>query len=198
MLPGKRLCCSPVLRTILGLRSVFTRSFACVTAQAPPCGGRKCEHTRASMRRCGPARTLPSPRFQAVPTVRRVPDTRRDWSPSVFQTMRSRAVIAHPPVTDAATGPRTPPRPRCAMQRLAEESQPRHARRVDQYESIRRRTAAGAERHPVAPCPGAPWARTSFTSPATRAPSQDAPAARWETTGISEVIPARRGRFWAV
>jgi transposase len=50
-----------------------------------------------------------------------------------------------PPLAESAPGPLTPHRPRRAPQRQAELSQRRHTRRVEQYETIRRLTAAGAD-----------------------------------------------------
>lgn len=54
------------------------------------------------------------------------------------------------PLAETAPGPLTPHRPRRGPQRQAEASQRRHARRVEQYEMIRRLTAAGADANDIA------------------------------------------------
>jgi transposase len=51
-------------------------------------------------------------------------------------------------------GPLTPLRPRCGQRRAAEASRQRHARRVEQYEAIRRLHAAGADVADIARCVG--------------------------------------------
>jgi transposase len=53
-------------------------------------------------------------------------------------------------LADTAPGPLTPHRPRHGPQRQTELSQRRHARRVEQYEAIRRLTAAGADANDIA------------------------------------------------
>jgi transposase len=54
------------------------------------------------------------------------------------------------PLDESAPGPLTPHRPRRAPQRQTELRQRRHARRVEQYETIRRLTAAGADANDIA------------------------------------------------
>jgi transposase len=54
------------------------------------------------------------------------------------------------PLAETAPGPLTPHRPRRTPQRQTEASQHRHARRVEQYEAIRRLTAAGADASDIA------------------------------------------------
>lgn len=53
-------------------------------------------------------------------------------------------------LAESAPGPLTPHRPRRGPQQQAEMSQRRHARRVGQYETIRRLTAAGADANDIA------------------------------------------------
>jgi transposase len=54
------------------------------------------------------------------------------------------------PAADTAPGPLTPTRPRRGQQRQAELSRQRHALRVEQYETIRRLSAAGATANAIA------------------------------------------------
>lgn len=54
------------------------------------------------------------------------------------------------PLAETTPGPLTPHRPRRGPQRQAEASQRRHARRVEQYETIGRLTAAGADANDIA------------------------------------------------
>ncbi len=64
------------------------------------------------------------------------------------------AVGSPSPEADTAPGPLTPTRPRSAQQRQAELSRQRHALRVEQYETIRWLSAAGADVAAIARCLG--------------------------------------------
>jgi len=63
---------------------------------------------------------------------------------------RGGEAAAPAPLAESAPGPLTPHRPRRAPQRQAEVRQQRHARRVAQYEMIRRLSAAGADANDIA------------------------------------------------